>query len=248
MKKWARRITAIISCLLVIGILITSLINCEKIFLTIESIALTVTFTANLALNVYFIRQVEKLEVDNAKLIKIAEAKGVDIEAVNTLNIEQLISSGFINYDDKIMETVIDLMYDFEYEISNGGFTLYGPMNLDILTKPEELRRSIGTEKFTCRDEKLNDYLSKLQSELQVMANYIILHSYPNSNGTFNKMRWIEMQEEICTDKTFSESHLKSEKEAFEGTEKTIQSVISIYKEMINYWRKNRKVAEYRRN
>ena len=72
----------------------------------------------------------------------------------------------------------MDCMNEFEYEIYNGGFTIYGPFNLDVLERSERLMRTIGTEKFTCRDDKINDYLFKLQAKLQVMANNLHYHSF----------------------------------------------------------------------
>lgn len=234
----------VVSSILVIALLVSAIFKAEKIAIIIESISLTISFTINLTLNAYFIRRVEKIEVEKANLIKVAEVNNLSIDKTNLVNIEKLMSNSFINYDDKIMEAVMDCMNEFEYEIYNGGFTIYGPFNLDVLERPEYLRRTIGTEKFTCRDDKINDYLFKLQAKLQVMANNLLYHSFSTPTVGFNKMRWIEMSEEQASGKTFNPEHLASEKKAFDEAEAAIKDSISIYKEMINYWRKSRKTAE----
>lgn len=244
MRKWINIITMAVSSILVIALLVSAIFKAEKIAIVIESISLTLSLTVNFTLNAYFIRHVEKIEVEKANLIKVAEVNGLSIDKTNLINIEKLVSNSFINYDDKIMEAVMDYMDEFEYEIYNGGFTIYGPFNLDVLEGPECLRRTIGTEKFTCRDNKINDYLFKLQAKLQVMANNLNCHSFSTPTVGFNKMRWIKMGEEQASGKTFNPDHLASEKKAFDEAEAAIKDSISIYKKMINYWRKSRKIAD----
>lgn len=154
MRKWINIITLAVSTILAIALLVSAIFKAEKIAIVIESISLTISFTVNFTLNAYFIRRVERIEVEKANLIKVAEVNGLSIDKTNLVNIEKLVSNNFINYDDKIMEAVMDYMDEFEYEIYNGGFTIFGPFNLDVLEGPECLRRTIGTEKLTCRDNK----------------------------------------------------------------------------------------------
>lgn len=244
MRKRINIITMAASSILVIALLVSAIFKAEKTAIVIESISLTLSFAVNFTLNVYFIRRVERIEVEKANLIKVAEVNGLSIDKTNLVNIEKLISNSFINYDDKIMEAVMNYMNEFECEICNGEFTIYGPFNLDVLERPECLRRTIGTEKFTCRDDKINDYLFKLQAKLQVMANNLNYHSFSTPTVGFNKMRWIEIGEEQALGKTFNPDYLASEKKAFDETEAAIKDSISIYKEMISYWRRNRKIAE----
>ena len=244
MRKWVNIITMAVSSILVIVLLVSAIFKAEKMAIVIESISLTLSFTVNFTLNAYFIRRVERIEIEKANLIKVAEANGLFIDKTNLVNIEKIVSNSFINYDDKIMQAVMDLMDEFECEINNGGFTIYGPFNLDVLEGPECLMGKIGTEKFTCRDDKINDYLLKLQAKLQVMSNNLIFHSFSTPTVGINKMRWIEMGEEQALGKTFNQDRLASEKKAFDETEAAIKDSISIYKEMINYWRNSRKIAE----
>ena len=230
---------------IILGILLIKNAYSDKNALAfkIESIVITISITLSLTINIYFVKYCDKIEAQNVKLLRVCKNNNIDIEHLDNLYVDKLVSDKLVNPDDEIMNKAIELMEDFEWSVRNGGFAFDTAFSLDELEKPEELRRAIGNASFICKDDKLNDYLKTLKKDLQVMADLTIIHSFPVSTMPgYNKMRWIAMQEEMEWNQiTYSQDRLDSEKKYYESAIESVKRIITTYDEMIAYWKKSRK-------
>lgn len=238
--KWGLYIASIILGILLI---IEAFSDKNVLAIKIESIAVTVSITLSVIVNIYFVKYCDKIEAQNIKLLKVCKNNNIDIEHLDNLYVDRLVSDKLVNLDDDIMNKTIELMDGFEWSVRNGGFTFDTVFSLDELEKPEELRRTIGNASFICKDDNLNNYLKTLKKDLQVMADLTMIHSFPVSTMPgYNKMRWIEMQEEMEWNQiTYSQDRIDNEKKYYESAINSVKRIIATYDEMIEYWKKSRK-------
>lgn len=202
----------------------------------VSELGVTIAFDfGGFALNIHYIRKAEKMNIGKVNSLKVKQNNSIHMENVRNANIEEAVIKTTQNPDKEVIEMLSDHFHEFEKSVNDGSFSLEGSFALDLLTPLIELKSELSTSSAICKNKELEGKIKLFSNNLVLFLDGVNFHSFGIETNGYNKMRWIDMEEEIGYGE-FSEhsaDKINQEKKAYQETEEALSKCIAIYSEII---------------
>lgn len=190
-------------------------------------------------LNLCYIKKVETINNEKVNLFEVKKNETININKIENASFGNAVIKLNENPDWPIVKMLIKYFHEFEKSVENGYFSLEGSFCLEQLTPLTKLKEELNTASIICKDEKLGQGIKVFRKNLNVFLTNVNLHSFGIETIGYNKMRWIDIEEEqILGISNFSEKKIEQEKTAYENAQEALNECIEIYKNIISDYKK----------